>query len=218
MKGWLASLGLRSERKLVDAPRSGGDIQTSLALNVLFHQLRPDRKYHILDLGPACGANVDFFSQFACKVYIEDFYRTLTSFDFLPPEEGSSYEAVFEYLFPYWKNTRFDFIMSWDIFNYLGREEFHHLICHLGQFCRPGTLLFALVSTLKHIPEKPTTFKILDQQRLLYEANSSIFRSCPRYEQSDLDQLMPGFRVSNSFILRNGFKEYLFVCERPLAG
>lgn len=186
---------------------------TSLALNVLYYQLRYEKKYNILDLGPALGANVDFFSQFSCKIYIEDLYQTLGSFDFFSPEDGFSYQAVFEYLLPYTSNTRFDIIMGWDIFNYLERDEFESLIRYIGNFCHKGTLLFALISTRKHIPEKPTTFRILDQERLLYQTGSSVLRLCPRYQQTDLNHLMPNFRVCNSFLLRNGFKEYLFVYE-----
>jgi hypothetical protein len=103
--------------------------------------------------------------------------------------------------------------MAWDIFNYLERDEFQSLISHLGKFCHKGTLLFSLISTRKHIPEKPTTFRILDQESLQYHTESSVLRLCPGYQQSDLNHLMPHFRPCNSFLLRNGFKEYLFVYE-----
>jgi len=210
MKQLFSALSLKSKAEPVEDSPLEPNASASLALNVLYDQLRQQRKYHILDLGPALGGNVDFFSQFSCKVYIEDFYRTLTSFDYLSPEDGVSYQAVFEYLLPYRRNTRFDIILTWDIFNYLERDEFQALIRHLGRFCHKGTLLFALIATSKLIPEKPTTFKILDQKRLIYETNSSVLRQCPTYQQTDLNELMPDFRVRNSFLLRNGFKEYLF--------
>ena len=210
MKQWFSALGLKAKEEPIEDSPPEPVANASLALNVLYDQLRRQRKYHILDLGPALGGNVDFFSQFSCKVYIEDFYRTLTSFDFFSPEDGFSYKAVFEYLLPYKQNTRFDIILSWDLFNYLEREEFQSLISHLGHFCHKGTLLFALISTLKYIPEKPTTFRIRNRKSLLYETNSTVLRQCPRFQQTDLNQLMPNFRVCNSFLLRNGFKEYLF--------
>ncbi len=43
--------------------------------------------------------------------------------------------------------------------------------------------------------------------------DSSVLRPAPRYTEIDLKQLMPGFRVYSSYLLRNGMKEYLFVCE-----
>jgi len=211
MKQWFSALSLKSKEEPIEDSPLESEASVSLALNVLYDRLRHQRKYHILDLGPALGENVDFFSQFSCKVYIEDFYQTLTSFDFFSPEDKFSYKEVFEYLLPYRKNTRFDIILSWDIFNYLERDEFQALIRHLNHFCHKGTLLFALISTSKYIPDKPMTFKILDQERLLYQTNSTVLRQCPSYQQTDLNHLMPDFRVCNSFLLRNGFKEYLFV-------
>jgi hypothetical protein len=74
-------------------------------------------------------------------------------------------------------------------------------------------LLFALISTSQYVPEKPTTFQIVKHDCLLYQTNSTVLRQCPRYQQTDLNKLIPNFRVSNSFLLRNGFKEYLFTCE-----
>ena len=213
MKKWLSALGIKLETKTEEPVPPAPKVYQSPALNLLHHQLRHNRKYHILDLAPACGTNVDFFSQFACKIYIEDLHRTLTSFDFLSPEDGFSYEKVFEYLLPYWKNTQFDVIMVWDLFNYLEIEEFEHLVQHLAQFCRTGTLLFALISTRKYISERPTSFKIIDHNHLLYENNSTVLRRCPKYQQSDLTQVMPNFEIGNSFLLRNGFKEYLFSCK-----
>ena len=212
MKQWFSGLGLKSKEDPIEDSPPEPEASASLALKVLYDQLRLQRKYHILDLGPALGANVDFFAQFSCKVYIEDFYRTLTSFDYLS-EDKLSYQAVFEYLLPYQKNTRFDIILGWDLFNYLERDELQSLILHLGHFCHKGTLLFALISTSKYVPEKPTTFQIVNHDRLLYQTNTTVLRQCPRYQQTDLNQLIPNFRVCNAFLLRNGFKEYLFSCE-----
>lgn len=204
--------GLTAEAT-TDLPQFQSRVHNSLALNVLFHQLRPERRYNILDLGAAFGANVDFFSQFSRKIYIEDLYRTLTSFDFFPPEDESSYAALFEYLLPYQAGTRFDVILAWDLFNYLERDEYLHLTRRLSKFSYPGSLLFALISTQKHIPEKPTNYKIINQQSLLYEKSSTVLRPCPRYEQTDIQHLMPRFRVTSSFVLKNGIKEYLLVRE-----
>ncbi len=212
MKQWFSGLGLKSKEEPMEDSSPEPETSASLALKVLYDQLRLQRKYHILDLGPALGANVDFFAQFSCKVYIEDFYRTLTSFDYLS-EDKLSYQAVFEYLLPNQKNTRFDIILGWDLFNYLERDELQSLILHLSHFCHKGTLLFALISTSQYVPEKPTTFQIVQHDRLLYQTNSTVLRQCPRYQQTDLNKLIPNFRVSNSFLLRNGFKEYLFSCE-----
>ena len=213
MKEWLRFRIGKRPAQTVEEPEEETAVHPSLGFNTLFHQFRGDRKYRILDLGPAVGDNIDFFSQFRCRIYIEDLYHTLNSFEYFTPDDGFSYAAVFEYLMPYLRNTRFDFILAWDLFNYLERDEFRHLIVHLSQFSRKGTVLFGLISTLKHIPETPYRFKIIDSEKLLYIQRSRVLKPCPRYEPSDLAELMPNFRICNSFLLRNGFKEYLFLCD-----
>jgi len=210
---WFGSRAPKEVQRQNKPPESQTSVHTSLAFNVVYHQLRKDRKFHVLDLGSACKQNIDFFAQFPCKVYIEDLYDTLASFDYLSPEDGFSYERIFDYLLPYRNDTHFDLILAWDLFNYLDREQFHHLVRHLRKFSRKGTVIFSLISTLKHLPEKPIQFRILDSERLLYETRSTVLRACPRYQQTDLDHILNGFRTCNSFLLRNGFKEYLFLSE-----
>ncbi len=186
----------------------------SLALNALCHRLRSDRKYNVLDLGPACGANVEFFSRFSGKIYIEDLHRTLTSFDFLSPDDGLSYDSVFRYLLPYQKSTRFDLIFAWDIFNYLEKREFLFLMRHLSRFCPEDAMIFALLSINKSIPDQPPQYRIVDNETLVCRSKRGIWRPCPRYEESDLLHMMPSFRVCQSFLMRSGVKEYVFLRER----
>jgi len=185
----------------------------SLVLGLLFHQFQQGKKYRILDLGPAVSRNVDFFGQYSCTLYIEDLYNTLASFDYLSPEDGFSYEAIFSYLFPYYRTTQFDFILAWDLLNYLEKEESTHLVRHLCRYAHHGTLLFSLFSTKNHIPEVPYRFEIADKQTLVYRSNSSVMRPSPRYEQRDLDRIMNRFKICNSFLLTNGYREYLFSLE-----
>ena len=210
MLRWASEDEVKRSASTTEPPQGESQTYSSLALDVLFHQLRQRRNYNILDLGSAFGANVDFLSQFSRRIYIEDLYQTLISFNFFSPEDGVNYADVFEYLLPYRRETCFDVILAWDLFNYLEPPEYLHLTRHLSKYCRTDSFLFALISTHKHIPEKPTNYKIIDQQTLLYEKSSTILRSCPRYEETDLRRLMPDFRVCNSFLLRNGIKEYLF--------
>mgnify|MGYP007088488856 CR=1 FL=1 len=154
--------------------------------------------------------NIDFCSAFCQKLYIEDFYCTLSSFDFLSPEDGLPLDIVYQYLLPYKAGTQFDIILAWDLFNYLDELEFRELMVHLGRFCRPNTLLFAFISTCKSIPERPAKYSIVDTETITSQKLSNIIRPCPQYQETQLNKLMPEYQVLNSFLLRNGFKEYLF--------
>jgi 2-polyprenyl-3-methyl-5-hydroxy-6-metoxy-1,4-benzoquinol methylase len=183
----------------------------SLALAALCQRLRHDRKYHILDLGPALGANVEFFSQFRCKLYIEDFYQSVAEELAAAEAETPSPEQLYQKLLPYAEDIRFDVILCWDLFNYLPRQELQALLKHLTRYCQRGTLLFSLVATHHQIPARPILFKILNKENLIYKTYSSDLRPSIEYKPRDLKLLMQGFQIANTFQLRSGMQEFLFI-------
>lgn len=185
----------------------------SLGLNALLQVLGDERKYSLLDLGPALGANVDFLSQFCCRIRIEDLYPTLLSAGFFDRGSEPVNGAVFEKLLHFPGDVHFDIILSWGLFDYLESSDIRALVGYLIGFCRPGSLLFALSSNLKEIPSSPTSFMIQDRETLIYTSDATRLRPSPRYAPRDLINLMSGFRAYNSFLLRNGMQEYLFVRE-----
>ena len=186
------------------------EVQRSLALKTLTRKLRSEEQYNVLDLGCSVRQNVEFCSNFCRKLYIEDFFCTLSSFDFLSPEDGVPLETVYQYLLPFQPGTRFDVILAWDLLNYLEELEFRELMSHLGRFCRRDTLLLAFISTRKSIPERPARYSIVDHETITSQRLSDILRPCPQYQEPQLAKLMPGYVVVNSYLLRNGLKEYLF--------
>jgi hypothetical protein len=107
-------------------------------------------------------------------------------------------------------DTRFDAVLAWDLLNYLERDEVAALARQLEHYCRPGALLFALISILKTIPDEPQRFRILDKETLAYESRSAAVRPCPRYAPAELNELLRGFQLDRSFLLRHGMQEYLF--------
>jgi hypothetical protein len=111
------------------------------------------------------------------------------------------------------EDTRFDAVLIWDLINYLERREVAALARQLARFCRPGAQLFALISILKQIPDEPMRFRILDREQLAYEPRTAAMRPCPRYAPAELNELLRGFRLDRSFLMRHGIQEYLFARE-----
>ena len=187
------------------------EVHRSLALAALFEDIR-GRKVQVLDLGPALGSNVEFLSQFGCKLYIEDLYAALSTRapsgdgDLAGPEFFAEFLAIPE-------ETRFDVIFAWDLFNYLHRKELAHFAAHLRRHCDRGARLFALMSILKTMPAQPFRFKIQDEQHLIYERRTSSERPSPRYAPLEITDTFKGFRVDRSFLLRHGIQEFLLVKE-----
>jgi hypothetical protein len=125
-------------------------------------------------------------------------------------DEETGLAGHFGQLLAFPDETRFDAVLIWDLINYLERREVAALARQLAPFCRPGALLFAQISILKQIPAEPLRFRILDREHLAYETRTAAVRACPRYAPAELNELLRGFRLDRSFLMRHGTQEYLF--------
>ena len=187
-------------------------VHQSLALAALFDEIR-GRRVTVLDLGSAVGSNVEFLSQYGCKLYIEDLYAALSS-RLSSGEEGdiAGPEFFAEFLsLP--DDTRFDVILAWDLFNYLRRKELAYFGELLRRYTEPGALAFALMSYHKQIPAQPYRFKIQDERTLVYDRRTAAERPSPRFVPYEVTGLLKGFHVDRSFLLQHGIQEYLLVRE-----
>jgi hypothetical protein len=185
-------------------------VHKSLGLNALLDRVRGDRIYSILDLGPALEANVRFWSQFSCRLHIHDFYRSYREWKAAAVPKEEPEKAAFSALLQFSDETVFDIILAWDIFNYFDRRQLEALVQRLIRWCRPGTRLFALISSLPNISASPTMFSILNREQLVYEIPTRKTRPCPRHQPREIVRLMARFTVSSSFLLRQGIQEYVF--------
>jgi hypothetical protein len=183
-------------------------IYKSLGLNVLVNLMQASAKPEVLDLGPALGANVDFWSRNPCRLHIRDLHRAFAAPDAGEMEKGL--DESFGGLLTFEAGARFDMILAWDLFNYLEQEAISALMGRLSVWCKTGTLAFALVYSQPQIPAEPTLFRIIDSERISYETRTAQMRSCPRHQPRDLARLLAGFDISHSFLLRNGIQEFIF--------
>ena len=173
--------------------------------------LEEGHAYTILDLGPLLSANVEFWSRIPCRLHIEDFYADYRERNVGSPDDD--FESILQEVLSFDEELRFDVILVWDLFNYLNLNEIDSLIQRLARWCKGGTMLFALISSQPAVPSEPQRFRILDEEQLLVEVRTPETRPNPRHQPRDLAKILSRFRVSSSFLLRNGVQEYVFVCS-----
>lgn len=190
---------------------------SSLGLQELCQRLQDVPTCNILELGPVRSGNVEFWSRFNPFIFIADLRSSL-------PLPASPIEVT-EPVMPDWgrllylpEDRRFDVILAWDLLNYLDLPGVSSLIQFLKAFCLPGAVLFTLIYDQKQMPEKITVYRISDESHLIYECSSSEMRACPRHQPRAIESVMTNFRTANSFRLRNGIVEYLFIYEGEGAG
>ena len=186
---------------------------TSLGLKALLESLAADRKYRILDLGPAIGTNIEFLTRYSLKIRVEDLHKSLQAAGLFGNGNGVFNESSLMAAMPFSVDEQFDVVLAWDLLNYFNAEELKVLVRYLGAACTRGGYFFAMGATAKEMPDMPTIYRILTAETLLYSTNSQDMRICPRYAPRDLALLMDGFHINSSYILRNGIREYVFVRE-----
>lgn len=207
----------RSSRRN-DAPseavdNAGPEIHASPGLSELLSGLHPERHHHVLDLGPAVGLNISFFSKrFLCSVEVADLYRSL------PAAAGDDPAATLDGALPADGET-VDAVLAWDLFNYLEREQIAALARRLAARCRPGAQLFAMVVTGKEMPREPGTYPIREAEEggvdLVYRTDPTTSRPAPRYRPAEIEQLLaPEFQMDRNLLLRHGIQEYLALRAR----
>lgn len=175
----------------------------TLALRQAMEHLARQERPRILDLGPASGSNIAYFARWRSRLFVEDLRDALAA----PHGTAGALRALLCAADP---SLPFDLILAWDLLNYLDIAAVEGLARRLGAFCRPGSLLFALIGTRREMPARPLRLAIADTATLLYEAETGALRPCPRYREPDLLRALPGFDVEASYLLRNGMQEYLF--------
>ncbi len=181
----------------------------SPCLKLLFDRLSSGGRHLVLDLGPAVGENVRFFSQLACKIYIADLYESLFAPRALQLESSRAFRLMLERDLPSTDGQPVDVILAWDLLNYLKTDEQQALAEAISSYCHRTTQLFAMVITHKEMPATPTVFHVLDRQHLAFERDPQWQRSSPRYTEPDIRRGLPDFEVDVSFLLRNGLQEYM---------
>ena len=170
---------------------------------------KPDRKFVVLDLGSALGANVEFFSGICCKLYIEDFYR-----NYIPPvkidKEDSQLKGFFGDFFKYPADLKFDLILCWDLFSYLHKSECAYLMAYLASHCNTGALVHMFMATRNEIPQNPGLFRVAKSGKVSFQSLEKQFRSPYLYSQPDLAKILTGFSSYRSVLHRNGFQEDVY--------
>jgi hypothetical protein len=189
-------------------------VHNSLGLNALCQRIEDFPACGVLELGPVRKGNIEFWSQVTPTIHVADL-RSDLPLPRLPedPDDPEPPKRAWHQVLRLPKERRFDIILVWDLLNYLSIRDVSDLIEYLCEFCRPGTVLFALIFDNPEMPQDITVYHIVDESHLGYEISTSAVKECPRHQPHALTQIMRQFRISNSFRLRNGVIEYIFTYE-----
>lgn len=189
-----------ADRSLVESHQSPG-------LKEVFASTSGRQDLRILDLGPSVAGNIEFVSSIASRVQIVDLVekdrRTRAGQPKIRVHDLVDLAAEHEGLF--------DIVLAWDIFNYLPDPHAQEVVEELARLCRPGARLMAIIVEADTMPASPSTFKIINEESLAYQLESSDVRGGPQLPPAAVDRLLKGFAIEHTFVLRHGVREYVAV-------
>ena len=191
----------------------------TLGLGAALSFLPRHRPARVLDLGPACGQNVTFFSQLGCRLEIFDLYSSIADFrnhgfaatTRAPSPVGAALSSFLQRTNGDDRTGTFDLILAWDLFDYISGQEIAELFEGLRPHREQGTRLLTFVSYRGPIPARPRRYRVTDHKKLTFDEPSAGLRPSPGYKEPQLLKLLTGFEVESCYLMRHGVQEYVFV-------
>src|SRR6187402_1594023 len=95
----------------------------SRGLALVHKHLTQGKKMSVLELGPALRANVSFFCDLQCKVFVEDLHQAVCERLLAPDQVTAAPGSNFAEKMSKGGPKKFDLILCWDLLSYLPPEE-----------------------------------------------------------------------------------------------
>jgi hypothetical protein len=177
---------------------------TSNALRLFVKGLEEMRAGQVLDVGPVCNENINFFAQRVRRLYICDMFIRLDQVK----REELPLKKVWRYLdYP---PESFDGILLWDLVDRLDDREVGRLKEHCHRMVRKNGMVVAIALSKHEITPVVNTFVIGDNYRLSLRPQFHLDLPLHIRQNRGVLKLLSPFSTVKSFIYRNGIREFLF--------
>lgn len=167
-----------------------------------------DRRFEVLDLGPAQPHTVACFSGTRCRLHIADLFAELP---LAWEQEEPDYVAELTALLPLAPGVRFDLVLFWDLFNYLPVEAIDALQQVLRPHLHPGSRAHAFGVHKRTAPENTHSFGLLSADTLSLSPRRQAIAGYAPLSQARLQACLTDFRFERSVLLGDGRLELLLL-------
>lgn len=173
----------------------------------LMEKLEEDRRYVVLDLGPALRQTILTFSGLRCRLDIVDLADDIERLN--AEAEDDDRRVLAESLIG--DGQPADIVLCWDLLNYLDRPALKTLMKAVAGRAVRGAKVHALLAySSPEMPAAPCHYLPTEDHHLSVVPVTTERRPSPRYSPEDLARSMPAYRMDRAMLLRNGMQEYLF--------
>lgn len=163
----------------------------------------------ILDLGCICDSNIELFTHFGSKVFVNDLLsanaRAWTSPNSMRKVGIDEVRIDFEY-----PENFFDGILLWDILDYFDIEEVRLLVNNASNILKKNGWALALFRPTNPIHFNTITrYRIVSLAEIRYETLPLITPRHRIFSNRDIDDLFINFSSHRSSILKNRWREII---------
>jgi hypothetical protein len=158
----------------------------------------------ILDIGPICGQNIDYFINRYTRIHVCDLMQRLAP-EPLQPIEAESLVPWFDY-----NENSFDGIHLWDVPDHLDDRALKQLVALCCVILKPNGLLMVIASTTTY-PQPYQHYMVIGDEMMVTLMKSTSFRlSYFHRSNRDIEMAMKPLEQSCSFVCMNGVREFMF--------
>ncbi|PHS20600.1 MAG: hypothetical protein COA86_01240 [Kangiella sp.] len=166
----------------------------------------------ILDLGSTETGSTKVFLDLRCNCYVEDLNELLQE---LSSDNPSRFDLLEAHLLDKPDGLKFDYVLCWDLLNYIDKDLQTHLFNLLAPHFKEGTLLHTMRYTRENMPSSPGQFRIRkDLNFSMGEDLSNEMIKAPILSTIQLLKNMGDFTLRSTIMNQQGMRkditEYLF--------
>ncbi len=183
----------------------------SSALATLVEEIR-HKKTVVLDLGSIETGSTQVFLDLRCNCYVEDLNEFLQD---VTADDPSRFDLLEAHLLDKPDGLKFDYILCWDLLNYIDQKLQSHLFNLLSPYLKEGTLLHTMRYVNEFMPANPGQFRIHKDLKFMMDENTSNDQiKAPVLSTIQMLKNMGAFTLRTTIMnqkgMRNDIAEYLF--------
>ncbi len=176
---------------------------TSNVLKVFTERVKRSQNAQLLDLGPVCGENINFFAKRVKRLFVCDMFLHLD----LACRRGLPTSNVWQHLdYP---PLSFDGIMLWGLIDYLDDTEVRKLLDLCNTMLKPSGTLLAVFQDEFTITSTTNSYVISDNFEVYLRPQPHLSLSLRTRHNRALLTIVAPFTPIKSFVSRDGIREIL---------
>jgi hypothetical protein len=110
-----------------------------------------------LDLGSNDTGSTQVFLDLRCHFYVKDLNELLQE---ISSDNPSRFDLLEAHLLDKPNDLKFDYVLCWDLLNYIDKDLQPHLFNLLAPYFKEDTLLHTMRYTNENMPSSPDQFRI----------------------------------------------------------